>query len=164
MLVYKRDGRAVEYDRSKIVAAIQAANNEVEEKERISEERIDNIVHFIESKKRSRILVEDIQDIIEQKLMDEKKFVLAKTYIIYRYTRALVRKANTTDESILSLIRNSNKDVMEENSNKNAVCASTQRDLIAGEVSKDLTRRLLLPEKISKAHDEGILQDRKSVV
>ncbi len=157
MLVFKRDGRAVEYDRSKIVAAIQKANNEVEEKERISEERIDNIVHFIESKKRDRMLVEDIQDIIEQKLMDEKKFTLAKTYIIYRYTRALVRKANTTDESILSLIRNSNKDVMEENSNKNAVCASTQRDLIAGEVSKDLTRRLLLPEKISKAHDEGIL-------
>ena len=89
--------------------------------------------------------------------MDEGKFNLAKAYIIYRYTRALVRKANTTDESILSLIRNSNKDVMEENSNKNAVMASTQRDLIAGEVSKDLTRRLILPEKISKAHDEGVL-------
>ena len=89
--------------------------------------------------------------------MDEGKFNLAKSYIIYRYTRALVRKANTTDESILSLIRNSNKDVMEENSNKNAVMASTQRDLIAGEVSKDLTRRLILPEKISKAHDEGAI-------
>lgn len=101
--------------------------------------------------------VEDIQDIIEQKLMAEKKFVLAKTYIIYRYTRELVRKANTTDDSILALIGNTNKDVMEENSNKNAVVASTQRDLIAGEVSRDLTRRVLLPEKISKAHDEGIL-------
>ena len=103
-----------------------------------------------------RLLVEDIQDMVEHQLMDEGKFNLAKSYIIYRYTRALVRKANTTDESILSLIRNSNKDVMEENSNKNAVMASTQRDLIAGEVSKDLTRRLILPEKISKAHDEAL--------
>ena len=86
-----------------------------------------------------------------------EKFVLAKTYIIYRYSRELVRKANTTDDSILSLIQNRNKDVMEENSNKNATVASTQRDLIAGEVSKDLTKRILLPEKISKAHDEGVL-------
>ena len=112
---------------------------------------------LIESKNRPRMLVEDIQDIIEQKLMADGKFVLAKTYIIYRYTRELVRKANTTDDSILSLIKNRNKDVMEENSNKNATVASTQRDLIAGEVSKDLTRRVLLPEKISKAHDEGVL-------
>ncbi len=89
--------------------------------------------------------------------MERGKFALAKKYIIYRYTRALVRKANTTDESILSLIKNSNRDVMEENSNKNAVAAATQRDLIAGEVSKDLTKRILLPEKISKAHEEGIL-------
>ena len=89
--------------------------------------------------------------------MADGKFTLAKTYILYRYTRDLVRKANTTDESIMSLIRHNNKEVMEENSNKNAVIASTQRDLIAGEVSKDLTRRLLLPEKISKAHDEGVL-------
>ena len=104
-----------------------------------------------------RLLVEDIQDMVEHQLMQEGKFDLAKAYIIYRYTRALVRKANTTDESILSLIRNSNKDVMEENSNKNAVMASTQRDLIAGEVSKDLTRRIILPEEISKAHDEGAI-------
>ena len=103
------------------------------------------------------MLVEDIQDIIEQKLMAEGKYDLAKTYIIYRYQRELVRKANTTDDSILSLIKNSNKDVMEENSNKNATVASTQRDLIAGEVSKDLTRRLLLPEKIAKAHEEGVI-------
>lgn len=89
--------------------------------------------------------------------MEAGKFELAKQYIIYRYQRAMVRKANTTDDSILSLIRNSNKDVMEENSNKNAVMAATQRDLIAGEVSKDLTKRIMLPEKISKAHEEGIL-------
>ncbi len=101
--------------------------------------------------------VEDIQDIIEQKLMAERKFALAKNYIKYRYTRELVRKANTTDDSIMSLIKNSNKDVMEENSNKNAIVASTQRDLIAGEVSKDLTRRILLPQKISKAHEQGII-------
>lgn len=89
--------------------------------------------------------------------MAERKFVLAKTYIIYRYQRQMIRKSNTTDESILGLIQQTNKYAMEENSNKNAAVASTQRDLIAGEVSRDLTNRLLLPEKISKAHEEGIL-------
>lgn len=157
MKVIKRDGRHVEYDRNKIVVAIQKANDEVEPHEKISEEKIYNIVASIENRGFEEMAVEDIQDIIEQKLMAEKKYVLAKTYIIYRYTREMVRKANTTDDSIMSLIKNSNKDVMEENSNKNASIASTQRDLIAGEVSKDLTKRLLLPEKISKAHEEGIL-------
>ncbi len=157
MKVIKRDGRRVEYDRNKIVIAIQKANEEVEPHEKVSEEKIYNIVASIENRGFDEMQVEDIQDIIEQKLMAEKKYVLAKTYIIYRYTREMVRKANTTDESILSLIKNSNKDVMEENSNKNATVASTQRDLIAGEVSKDLTKRMLLPEKISKAHEEGIL-------
>ncbi len=157
MKVIKRDGHTVTYDRSKIVTAIQKANAEVESCEKISDEKIEEIVQGIEAKNRKRMLVEDIQDIIEQKLMDDRKFVLAKTYIIYRYTRELVRKANTTDDSILSLIQNRNKDVMEENSNKNATVASTQRDLIAGEVSKDLTKRVLLPEKISKAHEEGAI-------
>lgn len=157
MQVIKRDGRAVSYDRSKIKIAIQKANAEVENAEKISEEKIEEIIDGIEAKNRKRMLVEDIQDIIEQKLMAEGKFVLAKTYIIYRYSRELIRKANTTDDSILSLIQNRNKDVMEENSNKNATVASTQRDLIAGEVSKDLTKRLLLPEKISKAHEEGAI-------
>ena len=157
MQVIKRDGRAVSYDRSKIIVAIQKANAEVEDCEKISEEKIEEIIDGIEAKNRKRMLVEDIQDIIEQKLMAEGKFVLAKTYIIYRYSRELIRKANTTDDSILSLIQNRNKDVMEENSNKNATVASTQRDLIAGEVSKDLTKRLLLPEKISKAHEEGAI-------
>lgn len=157
MQVIKRDGRAVTYDRSKIVTAIQKANAEVAPSEQVSVDTIDNIINYIEGKNRTRMLVEDIQDIIEQKLMADGKFVLAKTYIIYRYTRELVRKANTTDESILSLIKNSNKDVMEENSNKNATVASTQRDLIAGEVSKDLTKRILLPEKIAKAHEDGVL-------
>ena len=157
MKIIKRDGREVDYDRSKIITAISKANAEVPEDEKITEEKIEEIVSYIEDRNRKRMLVEDIQDIIEQRLMAEGKFVLAKAYIIYRYKRELVRKANTTDESILSLIKNSNKDVMEENSNKNAIVASTQRDLIAGEVSKDLTKRLLLPEKISKAHEEGVL-------
>ncbi|MGI5825025.1 MAG: anaerobic ribonucleoside-triphosphate reductase [Bacillota bacterium] len=157
MKVFKRDGSAVDYDRSKIRIALQKANAAVEEQERVADEDIENIIDCIEGKNRSRMLVEDIQDIVEQKLMELDKYVLAKAYIIYRYSRALVRKANTTDDSILSLIHNSNVDVMDENSNKNATVASTQRDLIAGEVSKDLTRRLLLPEHIAKAHDEGVL-------
>lgn len=157
MEVIKRDGRVAPYDRFKIVTAIQKANAEVEPFEQISEDKIYTIVASIENRGQDKMQVEDIQDIIEQKLMAEKKFVLAKTYIIYRYTRELVRKANTTDDSILSLIKNSNKDVMEENSNKNPIIASTQRDLIAGEVSKDLTKRMLLPEKISTAHELGIL-------
>ena len=155
--VIKRDGSTVPYNRDKIVIAIQKANAEVEPEERVTDEQIDGIVRLIEKRKCKRMLVEDIQDIIETELMGLEKFILAKTYIIYRYSRALVRKANTTDESILSLIKNDNKDVMEENSNKNARVAATQRDLIAGEVSKDLTKRILLPEKISKAHEEGIL-------
>ncbi len=157
MKVVKRDGRQVEYDRNKIAIAIEKANEGVDIPERITEEKIYNIIASIESRGAQTMQVEDIQDIIEQKLMQEKKFSLAKNYIRYRYTRELVRKANTTDDSIMSLIKNSNKDVMEENSNKNAIIASTQRDLIAGEVSKDLTKRILLPEKISKAHEEGIL-------
>lgn len=157
MKVTKRDGRVVEYDRSKIVVAIQKANAEVDRYEQISEDKIDAIVAGIENKHADNLMVEDIQDMIEQKLMSEHKYELAKKYIIYRYTREMVRRANTTDDSIMSLIQNSNKDVMEENSNKNAFIASTQRDLIAGEVSKDLTKRVLLPEKIVKAHEEGII-------
>ena len=157
MKVIKRDGRAVDYDRKKIEIAIGKANNEVKESERVTEKEIKNIIEYIESLKKKRMLVEDIQDIIEQKLMEINKFDLAKEYIVYRYTRALVRKQNTTDESILGLIRNENKELKEENSNKNTMLASTQRDYIAGEVSKDLTKRLLLPEKITKADQEGIL-------
>lgn len=157
MKVIKRDGTTVDFDRSKIVVAITKANNAVDEPFRISNEKIEEIVCYIEGKHRQRVLVEDIQDMVETELMKADKYELAKAYIIYRYNRALIRKANTTDDSILSLIKNSNKDVMEENSNKNAVMAATQRDLIAGEVSKDLTKRLLLPEYISKAHEEGAI-------
>ena len=155
--VIKRDGTIVDYDRSKIKLAIQKANAEVPEEDRIQEARIDSIIDSIEARRRQRLLVEDIQDMVEQALVAENKFLLAKTYIIYRYTRALVRKQNTTDESILSLLRNENKELAEENSNKNTMIAATQRDYIAGEVSRDLTRRILLPEHISKAHDEGAI-------
>ena len=157
MQVVKRDGSIVAFDRSKIVSAIQKANQSVDEEERISQDMIEWISRSIEQRHRSRLLVEDIQDMVERQLMEQDKYVLAKNYIIYRYNRALVRKQNTTDESILSLLHNTNKELAEENSNKNTVIASTQRDYIAGEVSRDLTRRILLPEKISKAHDEGVL-------
>ena len=157
MKVIKRDGTVVDYDRSKIVTAIEKANAEVPEKERLSREDINAIIDGIEAMKRQRMLVEDIQDLVEQGLVERNKFHLAKTYIIYRYTRALVRKQNTTDDSILSLLRNENQELAEENSNKNTMIAATQRDYIAGEVSRDLTRRILLPEHISKAHDEGAI-------
>ena len=157
MKVIKRDGRAVDYDRAKIQIAIEKANQEVKPKERASKEDIKQIITYIEELDKKRMLVEDIQDIIEEKLMELEKYELAKKYIVYRYTRALVRKQNTTDETILGLIRNENKELAEENSNKNTLLASTQRDYIAGEVSRDLTRRLLLPEKIAKADADGVL-------
>ena len=157
MKVIKRDGRAVDYDRAKIQIAIEKANKEVKPSERASKEDIKKIINYIEELNKKRMLVEDIQDTIEEKLMEEGKYELAKKYIVYRYTRALVRKQNTTDETILGIIRNDNKELAEENSNKNTMLASTQRDYIAGEVSRDLTRRLLLPEKIAKADAEGIL-------
>ncbi len=157
MKIVKRDGKIVAYDKEKIVTAISKANAEVEEKDKVTDEQIKKIVKYIEGLKRDRILVEEIQDIIEQELVKLDKYELAKTYMLYRYKRALVRKANTTDESILSLIRNTNKELAEENSNKSTTLASTQRDYIAGEVSRDLTKRILLPEKISEAHENGIL-------
>ena len=157
MKIIKRDGRVVDYDRQKIAVAIEKANGEVRGREKASKEDIKEIINYIEDLDKKRMLVEDIQDIIEEQLMEKGKFELAKKYIVYRYNRALVRKANTTDESILGLIRNENKELAEENSNKNTLLASTQRDYIAGEVSRDLTRRLLLPEKIVKADKEGVL-------
>lgn len=157
MKVIKRDGKSVDYDREKVRIAIGKANICVPEDDRVTDRQIENIIKYIEGLNKKRMVVEDIQDIIEEKLMTLNKFALAKEYITYRYTRALVRKANTTDESILSLIKNANNELAEENSNKSSTLASTQRDYIAGEVSKDLTRRILLPEKISKAHEEGIL-------
>lgn len=155
--VIKRDGRAVEYNSEKIKIAIEKANNDVLEGQRANEKQISNIIKYIESLNKKRMLVEDIQDIIETKLMEYKKYDLAKAYIIYRYTRALVRKSNTTDETILSIIKNGNKELNYEQYNPNKALASTQRDLIAKEVSKDLTYRILLPEGIKEAHNKGIL-------
>ncbi len=157
MKIIKRDGRIVDYDRQKISVAIEKANRDVIGKEKATKEEIKEIIDYIEGLGKRRILVEDVQDIIEEKLMDMGKHKLAKEYIVYRYNRALVRKSNTTDESILGIIRNENKELAEENSNKNTMLASTQRDYIAGEVSRDLTNRLLLPEKIVKAHQNGVL-------
>ena len=157
MQVIKRNGSIVDFNQIKIETAIEKANSQVDPEERATKEEIKSIINHILSLNKKRMLVEDIQDIIEQELMKYGHLVLAKNYIIYRYNRELVRKANTTDETILSIVKNSNKEVSEENSNKNAMVASTQRDLIAGEVSRDLTNRILLPQDIAKAHKDGVL-------
>ena len=162
MKVIKRDGRAVDYDRAKISIAIEKANKEVKSEERASKENIKDIITYIEELNKKRMLVEDIQDIIEEKLMELKKYELAKKYIVYRYTRALVRKQNTTDDTILGLIRNENEQLIDKDPSRNTLLASTQRDYIAGEVSKDLTSRLLLPEKIAKADSEGVIHFHNS--
>ena len=135
MKVIKRDGRIVEYDRSKIKIAIEKANNEVTKSEKATEKDIKSIIQYIEELNKKRILVEDIQDIIEQKLMELGRYELAKRYIVYRYTRALIRKSNTTDASILGLIRNADKGFSNLNTNKDAIMSSTQKNLIVGEVS-----------------------------
>ena len=145
MKVIKRDG------------AISKANREVIGNEKASIQNINYIVEAIEKLELNEIGIEKIQDQIERKLMELGKYELAKRYMLYREKRSIIRQTNTTDESILSLIRNTNKEVSKENSNKNAILLSTQRDLIAGEVSKDIVDRLLLPERIVKAHKEGVL-------
>ncbi len=155
--IQKRDGRVVPYEPEKIVAAIGKANNEVEEKDRVGDDVIEEILAEVEKLQKNNLTVERIQDMIEANLVKHNKYNLAKKYIVYRYQRSLLRKSNTTDESILKLIRNENKELAEENSNKNTRLASTQRDYIAGEVSRDVTRRLLLPEHIAMAHDSGVL-------
>ena len=157
MKIVKRDGHIVDYDPSKIKTAIKKANVEVKPKERATEDEINAIIQYIEELNKKRILVEDIQDIIEEKLMEFDKYQLAKKYITYRYTRELVRKANTTDQTIKELIEGENEYWNSENSNKNATVVTTQRDYLAGITSTDITRRFLLPEEIVKAHDEGII-------
>ena len=157
MKIQKRDGRVVPYEEEKIREAIHKANNEVEERYRASEGLIEEILEDVQQEGRQTQTVEHIQDMIEEHLVEHNKYTLAKKYIVYRYQRSLLRKSNTTDESILKLIRNENKELAEENSNKNTRLASTQRDYIAGEVSRDVTRRLLLPGHIAMAHDNGVL-------
>jgi len=157
MKVIKRDGTVVDWCSEKIESAINRANTEVEEEDQASPVQIKNIIKYIEKLGKKRILVEDIQDIIEMKLMSIGKYELAKHYITYRYTRELVRKSNTTDRAIKELIDGENEYWNTENSNKNARVVTTQRDYLAGITSTDITRRFLLPEDIVKAHDEGII-------
>ena len=157
MKIIKRDGHIVDYDPSKIKLAIQKANEEVRGKEKATKEQIKEIIEYIEELNKKRILVEDIQDIIEEKLMEFDKYQLAKKYITYRYTRELVRKANTTDQTIKELIEGESEYWNNENSNKNATVITTQRDYLAGITSTDITRRFLLPKEIVDAHDEGII-------
>ena len=157
MKVIKRDGHMVDWCPAKIEEAIGKANLEEEEEERASSIQIKNIIKYIEGLGKKRILVEDIQDIIEMKLMSIGKYLLAKKYITYRYTRELVRRSNTTDQSIKELIDGENEYWNTENSNKNARVVTTQRDYLAGITSTDITRRFLLPEDIVQAHDDGII-------
>ena len=157
MQVIKRDGNIVDFDQSKIEIAIGKANKEVKPSLRASKEDIKEIVNYINELDKKRILVEDIQDIIEEKLMEQGHYELEKKYIVYRYNRALIRKANTTDQTIKELIDGESEYWNTENSNKNAKIVTTQRDYLAGITSTDITRRFLLPEEIVKAHDEGIL-------
>ena len=143
MQVVKRDGRIVDFDKQKILAAIEKANAEVKPRERANKENIKEIVEYITGLDKKRILVEDIQDIIEEKLMEYGKYFLAKKYITYRYTRELVRKANTTDQSIKELIDGESEYWNNENSNKNARVVTTQRDYISANTTTHNTRRFI---------------------
>ena len=160
MRVIKRNGAEVEFDIVKIIAAVTKANNVVDEEARMTPIQIQRIAESVELSCQSlgrAPTVEEIQDFVEHQIMAHGAFEVAKRYITYRYNRSLVRKSNTTDDKILSLIECNNEEAKQENSNKNPVVNSTQRDYMAGEVSRDLTNRLLLPEDIVKAHEEGII-------
>lgn len=157
MQVVKRNGSIVDFDPTKIMTAIEKANCEVPEGDRATKQEIKQILSYIEGLKKKRLLVEDIQDIIERKLAELGHFDLSKKYIVYRYTRELVRKANTTDLSIKELINGESEYWNTENSNKNARVVTTQRDYIAGITSTDITRRFLLTPEIVAAHDAGII-------
>ena len=160
MKIIKRSGTEVEFDSAKIDSAVSKANIEAAENVRLTDEQIGKISHYIEDLcvTLGRTLnVEEIQDLVENKIMEYQAYEVARKYITYRYKRSLVRKSNSTDEQILSLIECNNEEVKQENSNKNPVINSVQRDYMAGEVSKDITKRFLLPEEVVKAHEEGII-------
>ena len=160
MNVIKRSGSETKFDVEKIYNAICKANNSLEENQRLPDSKIREITETVEKecKKRKRASsVEEIQDLVEKSIMAAGKYELAKSYITYRYRRALARKANTTDDQILTLIECTNEEVLQENSNKNPVCNSVQRDYMAGEVSKDISKRILLPKDVIDAHNEGII-------
>ena len=159
MKIIKRNGSEAEFDLAKIVAAVTKANAACE-KEELTASQISDIAEYVEFKiqKAARALsVEEIQDIVENQIMAQGAFEVAKRYVKYRYNRSLIRKSNTTDEQILTLIECNNEEVKQENSNKNPTVNSVQRDYMAGEVSKDLTRRILLPQDIVEAHEKGII-------
>ncbi len=160
MKIIKRSGTEVTFDISKIIVAINKANNSVAESLRLTSDQIKDIADTVSTQcatvKRS-LGVEEIQDLVENEIMDKKAFAVARSYITYRYTRALVRTSNTTDEQILSLIECNNEEVKQENSNKNPTVNSVQRDYMAGEISKDITKRLLLPQEIVQAHEDGLI-------
>ena len=160
MRIIKRSGTEVAFDITKIVAAVEKANKEVVETDRLTPEQIREIAKKVtltcDSMNRT-FSVEEIQDLVENEIMETQAFEVARKYITYRYKRAMVRKSNSTDEQILSLIECNNEEAKQENSNKNPIVNSVQRDYMAGEVSKDITKRFLLPEKIVKAHEEGII-------
>ena len=165
MKIIKRSGAENTFDKEKIENAVAKANITVEEKDRLSEGEIGEIAQNIEDKcsEMNRAMdVETIQDWVEADIMRHGKYTVAKHYITYRYERSIVRQANTTDKQILSLLNFENEEVKQENSNKNPTVNSVQRDYMAGEVSKDITRRFLLPDDIVEAHEKGL--DRKSVV
>ncbi len=160
MKIIKRSGTEDIFDISKIILAMTKANNSVAEQERLTAEQIQKIAHEVEESCKAMhraASVEEIQDLVEDGIMSLGAFALARQYITYRYTRALVRKSNTTDEQILSLIECNNEEVKQENSNKNPTVNSVQRDYMAGEVSKDITRRILLPQDIVEAHENGLI-------
>jgi ribonucleoside-triphosphate reductase len=160
MKIIKRSGAEVEFDSQKIIIAVTKANNSVIPSERMTELQIRRIAEDVEiaiSNMNRSLGVEEIQDIVENQIMNQRAFEVARHYITYRYTRELVRKSNTTDEQILSLIECNNEEVKQENSNKNPTIVSVQRDYMAGEVSKDITRRFLIPNDIAQAHEQGII-------
>ena len=159
MRIIKRNGSEAEFDRAKIVCAVTKAN-EADDKRELTNSQIQDIAEFAEfkiSKANRALSVEEIQDIVEDQIMAKGAFEVAKRYVRYRYTRSLARKANTTDNQILSLIECNNEEVKQENANKNPTVNSVQRDYMAGEVSKDITRRILLPKELVEAHDKGII-------
>ena len=158
MKIIKRNGSEATFDLVKIIAAVTKANNVVAEDARMTPMQIRRIAESVENSCLSMnraLSVEEIQDLVEDQIMAHGAFEVAKNYITYRYTRTLVRKSNTTDEKILSLIESNNEEVKQENSNKNPTVNAVQRDYMAGEVSKDLTARVLLPQDIVEAHNEG---------
>ncbi len=160
MKIIKRSGAEVEFDRQKIITAVTKANNTVIPSERMTDLQIRRIAEDVEiavSNMNRSLGVEEIQDIVENQIMNQRAFEVARHYITYRYTRQLVRKSNTTDEQILSLIECNNEEVKQENSNKNPTIVSVQRDYMAGEVSKDITRRFLIDNDIAAAHEQGLI-------